>query len=44
MSPELRAVLYELARECGGFRIIQNGVVESVWVWDVETDRPRRVG
>lgn len=44
MTPSLRSTLYDLARYCGGFVIKKDGEIESVWVWDQEAGKPRRVG
>lgn len=44
MNPELRSLLHDLARWCGGFVIKQDGKIESVWEWDDVNDKPRRVG
>jgi hypothetical protein len=45
MTPALRLILHDLAQWCGGF-IIRNsdGEIESVWTWDYEAKKPRRVG
>lgn len=42
MDDATRRMLHDLARECGGFVIKQNGVVVSTWIWDYESDKPKR--
>lgn len=43
MTPALRSILHDLARLCGGFVIKVDGEIESVWVWDLKNDKPKRV-